>query len=162
MTLDNIWGNENVKRAIEIAEKGHLSIKFIGGGETKMFIEYCNENNMLLAFSCKPCPCGNLGDPQKECTCNLEELKKHKKEIIEEDETDLTVYTARSQKLGKLPYDLEKDSLQLLGSALIHLSLNQPQVLTVLKVAETIAGLDKSELIRPAHIAEALQYRVKE
>lgn len=160
MKLDDIWGNEMAKRAVEIALKGHHSIKFIGGNEAELFHDFCIEND-LLAFCLTPCPCGNFGDKDKACSCDPLELKKHK-QGIEKIETALTIYTVRAKRLGKLPYELDKDSKQFLEQAMKMLKIGQKNILEVLEVAKTISTLDDSKEVKVQHIAEALQYRQKE
>ena len=161
MELNEIWGNEQAKRAVEIAEGGKLSIKFIGNGEAEMFSNYCQEKG-LTAYAFKPCACGNFGDGSRACECEIKEIKKYRA-LINQTETDLTIEThpcrLESLKRVKLPYELDQDSRQLLETAFTHLSLNQNQVLSVLKTAGYIAELDKETKIKPHHLAEALQYR---
>lgn len=47
----------------------------------------------------------------------------------------------------------------LLKQAADHLSLSARSYFKVIKVAQTIADLDNSNSIEPAHLSEALQYR---
>lgn len=54
---------------------------------------------------------------------------------------------------------LEKESAELLKSAILHLQLSGRAYDRILKVARTIADLEGSESIQAKHIAEATQYR---
>jgi len=54
---------------------------------------------------------------------------------------------------------LDRDGVRLLETAVERLGLSARAYSRVLKVARTIADLDGSERIRPAYVAEALQYR---
>lgn len=54
---------------------------------------------------------------------------------------------------------LEKESAELLKSAILHLQLSGRAYDRILKVARTIADLERSENIQARHIAEATQYR---
>jgi magnesium chelatase family protein len=57
---------------------------------------------------------------------------------------------------------LEQSAQTLLERAIEHLNLSARAYGRVLKVARTISDLDQSEMIRAAHVAEAIQYRSSE
>lgn len=57
---------------------------------------------------------------------------------------------------------LEEQALQMLNQAVERLSLSARSYFKMVKIARTIADLEGSEKINTQHIAEALQYRVKE
>lgn len=57
---------------------------------------------------------------------------------------------------------LDEEASQLLKQAITRLSLSARSYFKIIKVAQTIADLEQHETITSPHIAEALQYRVKE
>ncbi len=160
INLNDIWGNEQAKRAVEIAEKGKFSIKFIGNEEAEMFKNHCIEKG-LTTYAFRPCPCGNLGDPAMACQCSAAEAIKHRKQILL-CKTDITVETTRIRESDlKLNEKLPDDSLQLLKQAMLRLKLSQTEILSIVKVAKTIMEIAKDTKIKAQYIAEALQYREK-
>jgi magnesium chelatase family protein len=42
---------------------------------TKMTVEY--PANFMMVCSMNPCPCGNFGDPNKECTCTPQQIQRY-------------------------------------------------------------------------------------
>jgi magnesium chelatase family protein len=56
-----------------------LEEKRIAISRTKMSIEY--PANFMLVCSMNPCPCGNYGNPQKECTCTPTMIQKYLSKI---------------------------------------------------------------------------------
>jgi len=66
-----------------------------------------------------------------------------------------------SPKEIKIFCKLDADSLNLLRAAISKMQLSARSYHRVLKVARTIADLERSKNIGTQHIAEALQYRVR-
>jgi len=57
---------------------------------------------------------------------------------------------------------LDKEAIELLKQAVSRLSLSARSYFKIIKIAQTISDLENTEVIKMTHIAEALQYRVKE
>lgn len=102
---------------------------------------------------------GNSGPSSKEIRKRVQlardfQTKRFKKEkIISNSEMN--------NKLIKKYCELSIESLEILKLAVNKLNLSARSYNKILKVSRTIADLDKSENIKPNHIAEALQYRPK-
>jgi magnesium chelatase family protein len=56
-----------------------LEEKFITISRTKQTVEY--PANFMLVCSMNPCPCGNFGNPNKECTCTPTQIQKYSSKI---------------------------------------------------------------------------------
>ena len=54
---------------------------------------------------------------------------------------------------------LDKETKELLEAAMENLSLSARSYDKILKIARTIADLEKKDIIEPIHISEAIQYR---
>ncbi len=57
---------------------------------------------------------------------------------------------------------LSNEAINLLKQAISRFSLSARSYFKIIKVAQTIADLSRSEKIETNHLAEALQYRPKE
>ncbi|MFW5662797.1 MAG: YifB family Mg chelatase-like AAA ATPase, partial [Bacteroidota bacterium] len=56
-----------------------LEDKVITISRTKLTVEY--PANFMLVCSMNPCPCGNFGDPNKECTCTPPQIQRYSGKI---------------------------------------------------------------------------------
>jgi predicted ATPase with chaperone activity len=162
MELKDIWGNDQAKRATEIAEAGKHSIKYIGNSEAELFRRYCQERG-TAAYAFKPCPCGNTGDKEKPCVCSPTDIRWHRQQMSATP-TDLAVTTWRYRLSAlnfnqvKLPCKLDQQTREWLVSVSQQMKLGQPEILGVLKVAQAIARLGGYAQVKAGHLAEALQY----
>lgn len=166
---------------------------------------------MLIAAS-NPCACGFLGDPKKECKCNLHQISNYQKRlsgpIMDRIDIHLTVpavdvnklmidkekYTGetsaiirgrviKAREIQKTRFkglkgihdnaDMKNKHLKvfakltdsanmLLKQAVNKFNLSARTYFRLIKVSRTIADLDSSENINDNHIAEALQFRVRD
>jgi hypothetical protein len=128
-----------------------------------------------------PCPCGNLGDSRRGCFCTRGELLAH---LAILDPVDMAVTLPRIRAaqllcavsseapemaaqrievaraaLSAVRTALGESEIALLRAAVERLGLRLRQVRAVLRIAASIAALAGSEVIRPAHLAEAIQYQ---
>ena len=171
--LEFIYGNEHLKRAIEVAQEANQSLLIIGGDKTQAseialkLNSPNNPDNPVSIYNWSPCPCGNSRDTEIECTCSFTDIKKH---LLKKPVCDMEIEIAKphfhkiKDKLKK-EYKLDKTSLELLKTAYKTASLSPKEVITIIKRAEAIQKLDNitaSKTIQPAHVAESLQYRLKD
>jgi magnesium chelatase family protein len=150
-------------------------------------IEY--ETDILFAAAMNPCPCGNLLSPLKECRCTDLEIRRYKNRISEplydrieiyhqmiEDDSKETVsskemfekvLTAFEMQKGKFnanleenyQFDLENEAYDILNKAKRNFALSKRSEFNLLKVAKTIANLDKRDKIKKVDLLKALKYR---
>ena len=161
--------------------------------------------NCQIIMAANPCPCGYLGDPEKECTCTQNDLDRYRRKlsgpIIDRIDMHITMKkveyndltgarkgmtTAQMREQVRKAIDFAKDNgrhgfnsdlsvneisehcrlgneeTKFMSRAYDALMMSPRTYSRALKVARTIADLDESSDIRTAHLAEALNYRIRE
>jgi predicted ATPase with chaperone activity len=160
--INDLWGNNQAKRVVEIALVGKLSVKLIGNEEAEALGRFLKKQGIEV-YVFKPCRCGNYGDWNKACKCKPLVLREHFKKI-EEVKTDLVAEVKRAlpDEIGELKIEenISNEAVKFLKEAIIRLYLSQADVHRIIKVAKTIRDLNGKKEIEAEHLAEALQLRI--
>lgn len=138
-----------------------------------------------LIATANPCPCGYFGSSLRLCSCSGRDLNRYRRKLTgplidrfdllctlsplsdEELRRPAAPWPAPAAKVhsGRPPVDngqvpaVSAEALDFLYLAQRKLNLSVRAFENTLKVAKTIAVLEKSRLLTEKHMAEALQYR---
>ncbi len=163
-------------------------------------------SNFMLVAAMNPCPCGYYTDPNHECTCTVNMIRKYLARVSGPllDRIDIQVEVPavpfkelsgdaagessavirdrvketrkiQRERFKNAPHlycnaDMQSreirkycrpdaDGTRLLKNAMDKLGLSARAYDRILKVARTIADMERSENVRREHISEAIQYR---
>ena len=148
---------------------------------------YWYPSSFQLIMTANPCPCGNLGHPRRSCVCSADEVARYWRRLggplldridmriwVESDSDELIdgrgyttsfevrrrVIAARQRRpRGSSGPDLRPELQQLLRQAALRLGLSARALLSVRRVARTIADLAAVDRIERPHLLEAIQHR---
>lgn len=183
--LDRIRQCEHVKRAIEVAAVGQLSLTLCGVGRgmeyTQLLAEAARGYGIAVTVI-RPCLCGNLGDLDQTCLCTPDRVARfcrragYQRALAADVYGDVpaprlsgSVWTAEPDERVReriayaqsrpRPTQCDGASTRLLDAAIRQLQPTQMQVDRWLVVAGVIAQMAGTDRIGAAHLAEAIQYR---
>ena len=150
-------------------------------------IEY--KTDILFAAAMNPCPCGNLLSLSKECRCSDLEIKRYKNRISEplydrieiylqmiEDDSTSTISSKEMFEKVLIAFEMQKakfnanlqenyqfkissDAKDILNKAIKNFAMSKRSEFNTLKVAKTIANIDKRDKIEKEDIIKALKFR---
>lgn len=163
-------------------------------------------SNFMLVASMNPCPCGNYGNPNAQCTCSQQQIQRYMSRIsgplLDRIDIHCEVAAVKYQELAShrsgepsaivrervihartlqaerfrerngifKNADMSSQDIRrycgldaacqdLLKMAMSRLGLSARAYDKILKVSRTIADMADSDMIRPDHLSEAIQYR---
>lgn len=177
--LGIIRGNEMAKRALTVAIAGNHSILFVGPPNSgKSMLRAAAIHHIgPVTFEGRPCPCGFFGSPRVSCECSDSRITRHRAklpvadltvEVVPPTERDLQGRPGTSSaELSRIldayrtfpSRELGEDCRNILKAACAELNIDADVRERIVAVARTIANLDHSETIQPAHLTEAINYR---
>ena len=186
--MQALKGLPHLKRAIEVAAVQQHPLLLIAEDLTlpdvDLLVRPITNHFGIDAYTIQPCPCGGLGSTEYECVCTHAEIVRFRRNHLAVFSPCMQVRVAwdtfSSERLGEtlatveervasartrvesVPRTLCTTGSSLLKAAYRQLSLTQVGYAFVLEVAASIAALANTpDIIRIAHIAEAIQYQFK-
>jgi predicted ATPase with chaperone activity len=184
LKLQDLVGNEHAKRAIEVALSGNHSVVFIEtiDSQADKLLEATENlaaaigidfNGSIVSF----CKCKAYGNPKHECNCSVASIAKHLKSIAKiVKDADMLIETTAPmdyettnrneldenliKRIGSVyipkTNPIPKDSEFLLEHALKTLTIDKDKVI---RMANTISHMEKSDMIHAPHMCEAIGYQ---
>lgn len=189
--VDSLRGNEHVKRALEVAAVGGHSVVLMARRQNiasaRIYALWLRNQFGNHVQVVEPCFCGYYGDVYHACSCSVKAIERYQRRLRritsdaglyieladvsaekmlstrkpEADETIIARVQAAQQRQKLLFTYVDMACTRLLQAAIRQLALNEQQVAQMQDIAASISALDMATEIRPAHLAEALQYRVR-
>lgn len=134
---------------------------------------------LVITACAKPCPCGNFTDHSLQCSCSTETISLHQNKLnslklidiwvrVEHEplrglhtgetmEAILSRLKSYSLPRGLQEIEVSQEALKLLE--VVETKSPAQDAAIVLKIARTIAAMEKSHTVEARHVAEAVQYR---
>ena len=178
--LSDIKGQEACKRALLVAIAGRHSILLAGpaGCGKSMLRSVARQFGVPDTFEARCCPCGHWNDPRYDCRCTAAQIRRH---LARFPDTEITVEVppvpAREwqskakgtsnadirrqlEEMGAIPpLTLDEAGSELLRTAASEHGLSAAELDRAMRIAATIAALDRSDRIGVSHVCEAINYR---
>jgi len=149
LRLDEIPGQEQAKRAVEVACAGGHSIAFIGEDtETAWQLAQWSLQHGAKAAYLESAP---YADITVEVAPSYPDNPR--------PEPDENILQRIGEKVDGSSFEMDKYAKELLEMAERRFRLTHNQQRRLVRVAQTIAGLDRYAVVQPEHIAESIQYR---
>jgi hypothetical protein len=120
--LDMIPRQEHVKRAIEVALVGRLSLTLIARGDpadAAALAGWLNAYTPGAARVVRPCPCGNDGSPHLPCLCTLEARIAHRAQpdVAQAMRADLVVTVPEPAAISLTPGEPDERVIERVAAA---------------------------------------------
>lgn len=141
--LENIKGQENVKRALEVARLGGHTVTLVGP-------DGCGKHTLMSIFQVTPGP-DIVVEVFRPSADQLLSMRK--------DETMEAVQARINKALKETDLTLPEAGKQLLKTAYDKLRLSPADLFKCIDIARTIANLDQSKQIKIEHLSEAIYYK---